>query len=318
MKAAVLSGGVGEEREVSLESGRCVAGALGEAGVRVVTADIGPEDTDILGDETVDVFFLALHGRFGEDGQLQRMLEERSLAYTGSGPAASKLAFDKMASKGRFIEAGVNVPKAIAFNGAVSPEQIEQQLGSVHGKYVVKPIRQGSSVGVEIVTGAQEAVDTAKKCESEFGECMIEQYISGREVTVGILCEKALPIIEIRPTSGFYNYHAKYVDEHTEFVFDTIDDAQVREQIEQAALRCFEALGLKDFARVDFILGENDVAYVLEVNTIPGFTTHSLLPMAAARAGISMSRLCGKIVEAALQGKKAGGIAENRGIHITD
>lgn len=299
LKIAVLAGGIGEERQVSIQSGICVARALKEVGVNVVTADIGPENLDILEDGSIDVFFLALHGQFGEDGQLQQILEDKSLIYTGSGLAASKLAIDKMVSKKLFTEAGISTPAAIEFNANTDTLQLEEQLQQFADKYVVKPVTQGSSVGVSIVTGANEAAATAQRCLSEFGDCMIEEFIPGQLVTVGILCGQPLPIIEIRTKRGFYNYQAKYIDEQTEFLFDTIRDATLTANIKAAALDCYNILGCRHFARVDFILGRDRRAYVLEVNTIPGLTTHSLVPKAAAKAGFSMSNLCIRIVEAA-------------------
>lgn len=296
---AVLAGGIGAERDISIQSGRCVAEALKEAGFEVVTADIRPDNLDILNDKSIDVFFPALHGKFGEDGRLQQILENRSLLYSGSGPTASSLAFDKMASKKLFEEIGVATPAAIEFGPETDIDRLEEQLRYLTNSYVVKPIRQGSSVGVSIVSTPHEAVKAAKETFSEFGDCMIEEFVPGMEVTVGILHDQALPIIEVRVKSGFYDYHAKYVDEQTEYLFDTVTDPAIAANISQAALDCFDALGCRHFARVDFLLGNDRIVYALEVNTIPGFTSHSLLPKAAAKAGLSMSDLCNNIVEAA-------------------
>ena len=299
LKIAVLTGGIGAERQISLQSGNCVAEALKLAGFNVVTFDIRPDRLDILEDDSIDVFFPALHGQFGEDGQLQQILEERSLLFTGSGSAASQAAFEKMTAKRLFTEAAVAVPAAIEFDNQMEVGELEEQLRYLAGRYVIKPIRQGSSVGVSIVSTAREAIKTARDTFDQFGDCMIEEFVPGREVTVGILCGRTLPIIEIRTKSSFYNYHAKYVDEQTEFLFDTITELSVAERINRAALDCFNAVGCRHFARVDFILGEDNIPYALEINTIPGFTTHSLLPKAAARAGLSMSELCKKIIHTA-------------------
>jgi len=303
LKVAVLMGGIGEERGISFQSGNCVAEALKEAGLNVVTADIRPDNMDILEDGSIDVFFIALHGKFGEDGQLQQILEDKSLLYTGSGPTASKLAFDKMASKKAFVEAGAATPAAIEFNRDTDIRQVEKQLQQFADTYVIKPIRQGSSVGISIVTDRREAIAAARKVLSEFGDCMIEKFVPGREITVGILCGRPLPIIEVRSKTGFYDYQAKYIDEQTEFLFDTIDDSALIAKIQTTAIGCSNALGCRHFARADFILDDEEIAYALEVNTIPGFTTHSLLPKAAAKAGLSMSELCIRIIEAALENK---------------
>ncbi len=299
LKVAVLTGGIGDEREISLQSGQCVTEALKQASFNVVTADIRPNKLDILEDKSIDIFFPALHGQFGEDGQLQQILEDKSLVYTGSGSAASWTAFEKMASKKFFAKVGVATPAAIEFNNQTDIKELKEHLRYLADKYVVKPIKQGSSVGVSIVSTIQEAIEAARETFSKFGNCMIEEYVPGREVTVGILCGWALPILEVQPKNNFYNYHAKYLDEQTEFLFDTITELSTAARVSQSALDCFYALGCRHFARVDFILSEDDIPYVLEVNTIPGFTTHSLLPKAAAKAGFSMSDLCKKIVETA-------------------
>jgi D-alanine-D-alanine ligase len=307
LKVAVLTGGIGSERDISLQSGRCVAEALKEAGFEIVTADIRPDNLDILDDKSIDIFFPALHGIFGEDGQLQQILEDRSLLYAGSGPMASRLAFDKMASKKLFEEAGVATPAAIEFGPETDIGRLEEQLRDFANGYVVKPIRQGSSVGVSIVSTPYEALDVARETFSKFGDCMIEEFVPGMEVTVGILNGRALPIIEVRVKTGFYDYHAKYVDEQTEYLFDTVTDLAIAANLSRAAIDCFNALGCRHYARVDFLLGNDRIAYVLEANTIPGFTSHSLLPKAAAKAGLSMSELCSNIVEAAyssLAGRK--------------
>ncbi len=300
IRVAVLRGGVGRERQVSLESGRCVAEAMQQAGLDVVTSDIRPDDMQVLDRRDIDVFFLALHGEFGEDGQLQRIFEDRGLVYTGSGPEASRLAFDKMASKRLFARAGVDVPGVVEFTREMKPAELEQQLKGFGERFVVKPIRQGSSVGVSIVESRKEAVAAAQQVLGEFGDCMVESFIQGRELTVGVLGRQVLPIIEIRSKTGFYDYQAKYVDDRTQYLFDTIEDRTVQARIQSAALACFDALGCRDFARVDFILTGDGTPYALEVNTIPGFTSHSLLPKAAARVGLSMGELCVRIVRTAL------------------
>ncbi len=300
IKAAVLMGGISREREVSIESGKCVAEALGQAGLNVVVADVKPNELNILDDKTNDVFFIALHGTFGEDGQLQEILESKGLVYTGSGPQVSRLAFDKWASKKRFIEAGIATPESILFEPSEKRADLEDRIRQLGQKYVVKPLREGSTFGITIADDPKSAIEAAEKCAREFGDCMIERFIKGRELTVGILGKEALPIIEIRPRAGFYDYHAKYIDEGTEYLFDTIDNPGLAADIQKMGIDCFNAIGCRGVARVDLILDEENRPYVLEVNTIPGMTSHSLLPKAAAKAGMSMSQLCIKIVEMAL------------------
>lgn len=292
-------GGIGEERDISLQSGSCVAQALKQAGLNVITADIQPDNLDILQDTNVDVFFIALHGTFGEDGQLQQILEDKFLCYTGSGPVASRLAFDKLAGKKCFVKAGITTPKVIKFDSQAKTEKLEKQLQQLGDKFVVKPVRQGSTIGVSIVGDPSSAIIAARECSRKFGDCMVEEYIAGRELSVGILQHEVLPIIEIKSKTGFYDYHAKYIDEQTEYLFDTIEDQELTAKIKSSALSCFDALGCRHFARVDFILRRDGVPYALEVNTIPGLTAHSLVPKAAAKAGLSMSQLCVRIIEAA-------------------
>ena len=305
MKVAVLRGGVGSEREVSLESGRCVAEALEAGGFDVATSDIRPDDMSVLDRDDIDVFFLALHGQFGEDGRLQQIMEDRGLVYTGCGPEASRLAFDKVASKQLFQQAGVAIAPSVEFDGTGEPGDLERQLAGLGMRFVVKPIRQGSSVGVHIVDGAAEAAALALAVCDEFGDCMVEAFIAGREITVGVLDRQTLPIIEIRSKSGFYDYEAKYLDDQTEYLFDTIGDSETIARAGRDALACFDALGCRDFARVDFIVADDGTPYALEVNTIPGFTTHSLLPKAAGRTGLSMTDLCVRIVRTAFSAKSS-------------
>jgi D-alanine-D-alanine ligase len=292
-------GGVSRERDVSIASGRCVADAIKQAGVNVVVADVKPDELSVLDDKAIGVFFIALHGTFGEDGQIQNILESKGLTYTGSPPQASKLAFDKWASKEYFVKAGVPTPDAILFEPDKGAE-IEDRIRRLGQKFVIKPLREGSTIGITIADNAKQAIADAAKCAAEFGDCMIEEFVPGRELTVSILGKDALPILEIRAPGGFYDYRAKYINDSTEYLFDTIDSPVLAAEIQKMAIDCFNALGCRGVARVDFILGNEGRPYVLEINTIPGMTSHSLLPKAAAKAGISMSQLCMKMVEMAL------------------
>ena len=300
ISVAVLMGGISREREVSLQSGKCVAEALKKAGANVITSDIKPDELDILDNETIDVFFIALHGTFGEDGQIQEILESKGLLYTGSGPLASRLAFDKWESKKIFTAAGVTMPDSVLFEPGKKNANLEKQIRRLGSKYVVKPLREGSTIGISIADDPKRAVEAAKKCAAEFGDCMIESFIKGTEITVGILANLALPILEIRPPAGFYDYHAKYIGDKTEYLFDSINNPALVDKIQTSAITCFNSLGCRGAARVDFIIGDDGKPYALEINTIPGMTSHSLLPKAAAKIGISMSRLCLKMVELAL------------------
>jgi D-alanine-D-alanine ligase len=306
LKVAVLAGGSSREREVSIQSGKCVADALIKADVNVIVSDIKPDLLDILNDESIDVFFIALHGTFGEDGTLQEILESKGLIYTGSGPKASRLAFDKRQSKNLFRSAGVPTPDAVFYEPDAKTTDIENQISRLGPKFVIKPLREGSTIGITIADNPAHAIADAKKCAAEFGDCFIEKFISGREFTVSVLGNMSLPALEIRPKAGFYDYHAKYIDNGTQYLFDTLDNPALIAQMQKYAVDCFNAIGCRGAARVDFIIGDEDIPFVLEINTIPGMTSHSLLPKAAKKAGISMSRLCLKMIEMAIADSPAG------------
>lgn len=299
LNIAVLYGGIGAERPVSLQSGENIYRNLQQAGLQTILSDITPDNLAILDNPRIDLFFLALHGQFGEDGTLQEILEQRGLAFTGSGSQASRIAFDKIQSKTAFARAGVPVAPQVIVQHEDTENTIYTKLAALNGKYVVKPARQGSSVGVEIVEGRNLAAQKALQCFQTYGDCLIEQFIPGREITVGILDGKPLPVLEIRSKSGFYDYYAKYIADTTEYLFDTIPDQRLVKRIQDAAVACFQALGCRHLSRVDFILAPDGTPYALEINTLPGFTSHSLLPMAAAKAGIPAPQLCRQIAAAA-------------------
>jgi D-alanine-D-alanine ligase len=292
-KVAVLMGGIGRERDVSLQSGACVLEALTGAGVEALAWDTTPDTLQILDDNTIDCFFIALHGEFGEDGGIQTILEHKGRVYTGSRPDVCQHTFHKMATKASLAEVGLLTPRAVAF----APGQTNEQL-CINDKVVIKPICQGSSVGIHIVDSTHDVAVLCEQVFAEFGDCMVEEFIKGRELTVGMLNGRALPVIEIRPQADFYDYHAKYVDESTQYLFDTVEPSLAC-TLQRDALSCCQHLGLRHMARVDYILGPDDRAYVLEVNTIPGLTSHSLLPKAGARVGLSLGDLCREVVNAA-------------------
>lgn len=301
IQVAVLAGGVGSEREVSLASGANIAKALREEGIGVVESDIAPDNLTILDAKGIDAFFLALHGQFGEDGSLQEILEKRGRVFTGSGSKASRLAFDKVASKKYFREAGVIVAAEVVLDETSTVTEVENQLAPLGNRFVVKPIRQGSSVGISILEGAGPAAQAAIACYRQYGDCLVEPYIAGREFTVGILNGVALPVLEIRSRSPFYDYQAKYLADTTEYLFDTLDHPALIKRMQDDAVRCYRSLGCRHQSRVDMIVNSIGVPHILEINTLPGFTSHSLLPMAAAKAGMPIGKLCVEILRSAIQ-----------------
>lgn len=286
-------GGPGSERDVSLATGQGISKALRSLGVEVVDVDVRDENFALLDD--VDLAFIALHGTFGEDGQVQKILEDRGVAYTGEGIKGSELAFDKIRSKEKFRDYGVTTPEWETVEAYRHP-QMKLPI-------VVKPPRQGSTVGVFIVKQPEhleQAIVDAAKYDREL---LIEKFIPGREFTVGILGDKALPILEIIPKGGFYDFATKYpflnpqTGASAQHICPARIDPDKSKEIQELALGAFRALCLEVYARVDVILSENGEPFVLEVNTIPGMTEASLLPEAAAAAGINYVDLCVRIIE---------------------
>jgi D-alanine-D-alanine ligase len=301
LNIAVLMGGMSSEREVSLNSGENVASALSARGHNVVKVVMNDEKLNGMGRLKPDIVFIALHGGFGEDGGVQALLEARGLPYTGSGVEASKLAMNKAASKEIFLANGVPTPPYFGVaKGALSDSHVvlAEKLGL---PVVVKPVAEGSSVRVTIVRHGKD-LGAALAEAFNFGEvALIEKYIPGRELTVGILDGRALPIIEIVPKDGYYDYQAKYKSEETQYLLEFELDPQIYKNIQAACLKAHDVLGCKVFSRVDVRYDPADTFYVLEVNTIPGFTSHSLLPKAAQAVGIEFGELCERIIVASLR-----------------
>ncbi len=298
-RVAVLMGGVSSEREVSLRSGRGVAKALAGAGFEVIEAIVDTPDLACLSQVEADVVFVALHGAFGEDGQVQALLEEAGIAYTGSDPTASRAAMDKVESKKRFAAAGLQTPEYVVVRGAIDDAAAGSFKVRSGEMMVVKPAAEGSSIGVSIVNpdGLDAALEGAL---SLGGTAIVERYVPGREITVGVVGRQALPVIELRPHGAFFDYTAKYTKGQTDYVVDPDLGEGVSLRAREAAMAAFDCLGCRDLSRVDMIFGRDGLLYVLEVNTIPGFTETSLVPMAAAAMGRDFATLCGDIVRMAL------------------
>ena len=301
-------GGYSSERDISLKSGKAVVEALRSEGCEVVPIDIvDKEDQKIsqyIAQYNVDVAFIALHGCLGEDGKIQSILEKLDLPFTGPGVKASALAFNKIATQSLLKKNGISVAEHIALTKTDAQDVavvIEKKLGF---PVIIKPPCEGSSIGISIVTECSQigpAMDLAWKYAPDI---LVERYINGRELTVGILGNEALPIVEIIHNQSFFNFAAKYQMSTTRYVVPAQLEVCVSQDIRQTALKVHQVLGCQDLSRVDFILGEDKRFYVLEVNTIPGFTSSSLLPKAAAQNGIGFSQLCLKLVTLAYGKKK--------------
>jgi D-alanine-D-alanine ligase len=304
MNVAVLMGGVSREREVSLRSGKAVAGALwarGHGVKPIIVNDVEARDL-VKAAPTLDAAFIALHGRFGEDGGVQRLCEELRLPYTGSGPAASALALDKVAAKRRFEAAGIPTPAWRTLDPRTALDLATAAV-SEHPCFpcVVKPVDEGSSIGVSVVE-SEKRLGFALALIRELGaEALVEELIGGRELTVGILGSTPLVPIELRPKRAFYDYRAKYDrGAGTEYIVDPELPAGVGDLVRDIARKAHETLGCEGMSRVDIRLDEEDRPFVLEVNTVPGFTGTSLLPKAAWAAGLSFADLCERVLESAI------------------
>jgi D-alanine-D-alanine ligase len=292
-RIAVLMGGPGSERDVSLATARGVAKALRSRGAEVFEVDVRDENFELPKD--VDLAFITIHGTFGEDGQIQQILENRGVPYTGDGVEESRTAFDKIASKKKFEGARVTTPRWQVIGASDRP--------TLPLPIVVKPPRQGSTVGVQIIKSADQlerALIEARKFDREL---LVEEFIPGRELTIGILGDQALPILEIIPKGGFYDFTNKYpflnpqAGGGAEHVCPAKIEKTLTGKIQDLALRAYRSIGLRVYSRVDVLLPENAEPTVLEVNTIPGMTEASLLPEAAAAAGIKYDELCLRIIE---------------------
>lgn len=298
LDVTVLMGGPSSEREVSLVSGKAVSDALERRGHRVTRSDIGPDDTAALERKGIDVVFIALHGQFGESGEVQRLCQLRRLPYTGSGPRASAAAMDKVATKEICRRAGLLTPDWVVLDRA---SDRRAQLEALGLPVVLKPLDGGSSVDVYICRSADSRDQAAAKLLGKYHSAMAEQFVAGREMTVGVLDGQALPSLEICAAREFYDYTAKYADgAGTRYSFDHGLSAQADAAMRQAALDAYNAVGCRDMGRIDFIVDAQNRCHLLEINTIPGFTGHSLLPMAAGRAGISFEALVDRLVRLAM------------------
>ena len=296
MNITVMLGGPSAEREVSLRSGAAVAKALRSLGHEVHELD--PRDESWVLPPKTDVVFLALHGTYGEDGTVQRRLDKLGAIYTGCDAESSRVAFDKVLTKKRCVETKVPTAKFLVVNSEKTPwpENWQPPL-------VVKPVRQGSSVGlqfVERVEDWQNALAEALKFDSEV---LVEEKIAGRETTVGILAGQPLPIVEVRPKTGSYDYKNKYTAGCTEYFCPADFDPAMTKRIQSAAFGAFKAVGGRDYARVDVMVRGDGGSVVLEVNTLPGMTETSLLPKAASAAGLNYGQLCQRMVDLALKRK---------------
>ena len=291
MKVCVVMGGVSAEREVSLKTGNAVFDACMNLGFEVIQIVIKNDYKFYLKDfKNSDIVFNALHGPIGEDGIIQLWFEKNNIAYTGSGPKSSSICMDKNNSKKIIKDLGYATPKWNLISRGIDYNLINYPC-------IVKPSSQGSTYGLSIVNSVEElnrAINFAKKYDSDV---LIEEYISGREITVGVLDGKALPIVEIKPKHGIYDYECKYKPGMSSYVCPAKFNDQITSKIKFDSELIFKALGCKGYGRIDYIIDKNMNYYFLELNTLPGMTSTSLLPIAAKALNISFNDLVYKIIK---------------------
>ncbi|MEA2016329.1 MAG: D-alanine--D-alanine ligase [Actinomycetota bacterium] len=302
LKIGVIAGGISSEREVSLVTGENIHRSLLKSGYNAVFIDPGNDFLPEL--KKINLAFLALHGRYGEDGTIQGLLEFMKIPYTGAGVLGSAIAINKLLSKKIMSCDNILTPDYVALNYATCKD-IEEVKSMIDGRLsfplIVKPNSEGSTIGVNIADNYRQ-LESALKSASEYdNKILIEKCISGREFTVSIIGRKpvVLPIIEIRPKKGFYDYKNKYVKNMTEYIVPARLDKEIYKKISNTAVRCHSILECSSISRVDFILDENDNAYVFELNTMPGMTETSLVPKAAGAAGINFDHLIEIILDMA-------------------
>lgn len=309
-RIGVLAGGISAEREVSLKSGNAVYKALLGLGYNAVLIDTAENLYESLKTKGIEIAFIALHGGYGENGAVQGFLEVMGIPYTGSGVLASALAMDKEASKKMFMYHGVPVPPFKVINlellSGVKPSVSSLRSLSVDFPlpWVIKPVAEGSSIGVSIVKNDNEIADAIKVASSYGEKIIIEKYIKGKEIQIGILGQRVLGGVEVRPSREFYNYEAKYTPGLTRYILPPEVDDLTYDLLKTTGLRAHNALGCSGATRVDLILDEQGKTYALEVNTIPGMTETSLLPKIAGLAGMGFPELIEEMLRLTLESRQ--------------
>lgn len=301
-------GGPSSERDISIKSGKAVTAALQERHCDAVPVVLDSTDENALAarlkKDAVDIVFIALHGAFGEDGTVQKILEARRIPYTGSGSEASRVAMNKISTLERLKPADIPSPGHVVLSSGEQRDfqEVSEKLGGT--TFVVKPASQGSSIGISIVSSGEAFQAALRDAFALDAEVLVERYVQGKEITAGILGGEALPLVEIRPRCPFFDFQAKYQSGMSEYIVPAEISASAARRIQELASQAFRTLGCRDFARLDFILDGQDRPFFLEANTIPGFTATSLLPMAAREAGYDFGSLCLKILTLARERAK--------------
>jgi len=300
-KIGVLMGGMSVEREISIKSGEAISFSLDRLGYRQKAIDVDPDVALTLRREGIEVAFIALHGRYGEDGTIQGLLDVMQIPYTGSGVLASAMGMDKIASRQIFLSQGLSVPPYLVLHKEAQSSFNSDQL-PFGFPVVVKPVSEGSSVGVTIVPEPKGLAEGLKQAFRHGPRILIEKFISGKEVHVGILGERTLGAIEIKPKTEFYDYTAKYVAGMSEHLYPAPLSSDLYEKVLASGLRAHRALGCSGYSRVDFLIDVEENLYLLEVNTLPGMTETSLMPEMARGVGVAFDALVEEILATASTG----------------
>lgn len=296
-RVAVLMGGVAAEREVSLRSGQAITQALQRAGVDAHGLDVTRLEQLVEISQCYDRAFIALHGRWGEDGQVQAILQSLAMPFTGSQMAASALAMDKLRTKWLWRGAGLSTPDFVQVSQF---QPLDLENFDLCFPLIVKPSHEGSSIGMRKVYNVEELQQAVEFAQQYDSEVLIEQWVTGREFTVGVLNGQVLPAIELKTTHDFYDYSAKYQSNDTQYICPCDLSQPLQNQIDQLVLRGFEVIGAKGWGRMDLLVDDNNQAWLIELNTVPGMTDHSLVPKAAKVMGLSFEELVVEILKTSL------------------
>ena len=300
-KVLVLMGGWSNEREISLISGNCVYNSLVDSGVDVHKLKLDKTNIDKIKEINPDRVFIVLHGKGGEDGDIQLYLDNLFIPYTGSNSSSSEICMNKRIAKSILLNNKLQTPKYKKIDNSIDIEYIEKNFSY---PFVVKPSSEGSSIGVFIVNNQVDYYEAVEKNKNISKDFIVEQYVDGKEYTVGILDDVALPSILLEPPGQFYDYDAKYNSSEMKYMCPSGLDEQIEKKIQQISYECFKTLGCSGWGRVDIIIAKDNTPWIIEINTVPGMTEHSLLPMAAKEKGINFDELVLKILNTSFTEKK--------------
>ena len=300
-KVLVLMGGWSNEREISLISGNCVYNSLVDSGVDVFKLKLDKTNIDKIKSINPDRVFIVLHGKGGEDGEIQLYLDNLSIPYTGSSSYSSKMCMNKRITKSILLNNKFQTPKFKKIDNSIDIKYIEKNFSY---PFVIKPSSEGSSIGVFIVNNQADYYEAVEKNKDISNDFIVEQYVDGKEYTVGILDDVVLPSIMLEPPGQFYDYDAKYNSSEMKYICPSGLDEQIEKKIQQISYECFKTLGCSGWGRVDIIIAKDNTPWIIEINTVPGMTEHSLLPMAAKEKGINFDELVLKILNTSFAEKK--------------